>query len=417
VPQSRCGDARICHRDATHARLIRERRSLGIFQLGEQSGGNTLLGLARRQAARHRLPALVRITECFVREEQRHAATLLEFMQANGIARLEKDWTDGVFRLLQRLAGFVRVLIAAQKAATAVLDCVKSFFYPRNCDRWDLALVSSRAEKVAGTSRGVERMLLRSTANLESCAQIRHHGFEVATYILSAAALAVTAHVEDGKSTLAFCIAAILCGWSELDGLCGSSHVGTITPLRAVQPRLWVKAVAGYTLGGLVTAVLIGGLIGLAGSLLGLSEQLTYIGISALTGILITRELGFIRFRLPQLHRQTMKMWAFDYGVPTAATMWGAHIGLGVATVVKHGGFYALIALVLAAGPTIGAAIFAAYWLGRSLPLWIAPSLASLSRDGAYIAELAVKSPLAYRLAAVSGLLCVLGTALRVGWA
>lgn len=92
-------------------------RSLAIFQLGEQSGGHTLLALARRQAARYRSPALVRITECFVREEQRHAATLLEFMQANGIARLERDWTDAVFRILRRLAGFelaVSVLVTAE---------------------------------------------------------------------------------------------------------------------------------------------------------------------------------------------------------------------------------------------------------------------------------------------------------------
>jgi hypothetical protein len=59
----------------------------------------------------------VRITECFVREEQQHAATLLEFMQANGIPRLERDWTDGVFRILRRIAGFelaITVLITAE---------------------------------------------------------------------------------------------------------------------------------------------------------------------------------------------------------------------------------------------------------------------------------------------------------------
>ncbi len=92
-------------------------RSLAIFQLGEQSGGHTLLALARRQATRDRSPALVRITELFVREEQRHAATLLEFMQANGIPRLERASTDGIFRILRRLAGFelaISVLVTAE---------------------------------------------------------------------------------------------------------------------------------------------------------------------------------------------------------------------------------------------------------------------------------------------------------------
>ena len=92
-------------------------RSLATFQLGEQSEGRTLLALARRQAARHDCPDLVRITECFILEEQRHAATLAAFMTQHGLPLARRDWSDGVFRRLRRLAGHelaISVLITAE---------------------------------------------------------------------------------------------------------------------------------------------------------------------------------------------------------------------------------------------------------------------------------------------------------------
>lgn len=92
-------------------------RSLAVFQLGESSEGRMLLALARRHAARHGCPALVRITECFIREEQRHAQVLREFMADHGLALLPRSWADGAFRRLRRLAGFelaLAVLITAE---------------------------------------------------------------------------------------------------------------------------------------------------------------------------------------------------------------------------------------------------------------------------------------------------------------
>jgi hypothetical protein len=126
--------------------------SIATFQLGEQSDGSTLLraakefiraetgcsGSGRPGWRRPRPPAtpprtptgsagqeeatvdqhpLVRITELFIREEQRHAALLLAFMEDHGIARKHSDWTDRVFRVVRRLAGFelsLHVLITAE---------------------------------------------------------------------------------------------------------------------------------------------------------------------------------------------------------------------------------------------------------------------------------------------------------------
>lgn len=91
--------------------------SIATFQLGEQSEGATLLRAARHFARTHPLPALVRIVELFIREEQRHAALLRRFMEDHRIALKSGHWTDWIFRRARRLAGlelYLHVLICAE---------------------------------------------------------------------------------------------------------------------------------------------------------------------------------------------------------------------------------------------------------------------------------------------------------------
>lgn len=91
--------------------------SIATFQLGEQSQGDTLLQAAERFARAHESPALVRIVELFIREEQRHAALLRAFMQDHRIPLRSRHWTDRVFRRVRRLAGlelYWCVLITAE---------------------------------------------------------------------------------------------------------------------------------------------------------------------------------------------------------------------------------------------------------------------------------------------------------------
>ncbi len=91
--------------------------SLATFQLGEQSEGRTLLRFSEKFAARHGVPALPAVTALFIREEQHHAAQLREFMHANGIRLKKRSWTDSIFRVLRKLAGFeaaVTVLVTAE---------------------------------------------------------------------------------------------------------------------------------------------------------------------------------------------------------------------------------------------------------------------------------------------------------------
>jgi len=91
--------------------------SLATFQLGEQSEGRTLLRFAERFAARRNLPALPRVTALFIREEQHHAAQLRQFMLDNGLPLKSRSWTDSIFRVLRKLAGFeaaVTILVTAE---------------------------------------------------------------------------------------------------------------------------------------------------------------------------------------------------------------------------------------------------------------------------------------------------------------
>ncbi len=108
-------------------------RSIATFQLGEQSEGRMLLQAAQRFARGRRIPALARIAELFIREEQRHAALLRAFMEDHHIALKRTDWTDRVFRLVRRLAGlelYIYILISAEligivyyRALEAATDC------------------------------------------------------------------------------------------------------------------------------------------------------------------------------------------------------------------------------------------------------------------------------------------------------
>jgi hypothetical protein len=91
--------------------------SMATFQLGEQSEGKTLLKAAARFAELHALPALVRITELFIREEQQHAVLLRSFMEDHQIPLKRHDWTERVFRGVRRLAGlelYLHVLVSAE---------------------------------------------------------------------------------------------------------------------------------------------------------------------------------------------------------------------------------------------------------------------------------------------------------------
>jgi hypothetical protein len=132
--------------------------SIATFQLGEQSGGRTLLRAAGRFARVHQIPTLVPIMELFIREEQRHAALLRAFMEDHQIALKRTDWTDRVFRRVRRLAGlelYLHVLITAELIGNVyyrALECATG------CQRLKVLCRTLVAEELAHV--GFESQLL-----------------------------------------------------------------------------------------------------------------------------------------------------------------------------------------------------------------------------------------------------------------
>jgi hypothetical protein len=163
-------------------RLIAD--SIATFQLGEQSGGGTLLRAAEHFAALHRTPALVRITELFIREEQRHAALLRTFMEDHQIPLKSHDWTDRVFRRVRRLAGlelYLYVLITAELIGNVYYRALES---ATGCQRLKVLCRTLVAEELAHI--GFESQLLlalaaRRAASARRLLRLAHRAFLTGT--------------------------------------------------------------------------------------------------------------------------------------------------------------------------------------------------------------------------------------------
>ncbi len=142
--------------------------------------------------------------------------------------------------------------------------------------------------------------------------------------------------------------------------------------------KLWLKCVVLYTAAGCVSATFVGVALGAIGRLLGGNPAggPAFYLISVLSLVLAAKDLGWVKFCLPERKCQTEKVWAHEFGFVMASAMWGLHIGFGFGTRITYGGFWVLVALALGLGdPVYGGVLMLVYWLGRSLPVWVAPRL------------------------------------------
>jgi hypothetical protein len=138
--------------------------SIATFQLGEQSDGGTLLRAAQRFAYGRNIPALVRVIELFIREEQHHAALLRAFMEDHHIALKRSDWTNRVFRLVRRLAGlelYIHILISAEligvvyyRALEAATDCQRLMVLSRSLVSDELAHIGFESQLLLALRAG-----------------------------------------------------------------------------------------------------------------------------------------------------------------------------------------------------------------------------------------------------------------------
>jgi hypothetical protein len=161
-----------------------------------------------------------------------------------------------------------------------------------------------------------------------------------------------------------------------------------------------VQSALAYTVAGLLSATLVGFVLGALGRLLGSGRVslLALYGLALLALLLAAREWGWIMFPLPERSRQTEKFWVHNFGFRWASAMWGLHIGLGFATRVTYGGFWVLVCVAVAFGdPRYGAVLMMVYWLGRALSVWLSPTFVRQLPDTTTPSELVLADGLVYR--------------------
>ncbi|MDE0035962.1 MAG: hypothetical protein OXU77_00205 [Gammaproteobacteria bacterium] len=224
------------------------------------------------------------------------------------------------------------------------------------------------------------------------------------------------ATVVAGHHLISFLVGALLCGIAETHGRCGKSHIGMTAPFAGFNPQMWFKCASAYSGGGLATSYLVG--LGIAGlgtlTAVAVSPVVLFI-VACMVGLaMFLRELGIVRFKPPQCDVQTHKWWAVEFGLVTAAGMWGAHIGLALTTVITHGGLYPLVLIAFASGLGSGEWILLAFWVGRVVTLWLTPSLSGKSTDGVALSEALSQAAPSFKATAICGLAILCTTCVAV---
>jgi hypothetical protein len=100
--------------------------SIQMFQLGENSEGRRLMRYAKQWAERTGDTAYPEAIRMLIVEEQRHASVLARFMEINGIARIKRGCTDGIFRRARNLFGSLEVSISVLVTA----EIIAKIYYP-----------------------------------------------------------------------------------------------------------------------------------------------------------------------------------------------------------------------------------------------------------------------------------------------
>lgn len=205
------------------------------------------------------------------------------------------------------------------------------------------------------------------------------------------------------------------------------SLLAALTPLGKVAETkaVWLKSVIAYTLAGSLSSALVGTFLGLAGGWLQETQWrwLSLLVAGALAFALAAREWGWISFSLPERRRQTEKRWTHEFGFVGASALWGFHIGLAFATRLTYGIFWALAAVIVALGnPLYGAFLMSIYWLARTLPVWLAPTLDFSGPDSSRLpGETMATSWLYQRLSGIAliwsgGIAVLLALSRLTGW-
>jgi hypothetical protein len=150
--------------------------------------------------------------------------------------------------------------------------------------------------------------------------------------------------------------------------------VDTIAPVvHGGSRRRWAGSLALHVLGATTSAAVLGGLVGAAGSVLGAPwGPAGTILVVAVALAYAAREVVGLPVPIPDGRRQVPQWWRESFSPGTTAVLYGAGLGVGFATHLRHGTLVAVAALVLSVGdPVLGIVAFAGFGLARSLAVGV----------------------------------------------
>lgn len=149
--------------------------------------------------------------------------------------------------------------------------------------------------------------------------------------------------------------------------------IGKITPLvEEAGNGTWLRAVALHTIGLVVSASMLGIVLGGIGAALG-ARQWGSLGValwSSFSMLCAMSDLGLMRLALLSRQRQTPGSWKCVYGAEWGAFVWGLDLGQGWTVRVPFAAYFALISWAVLRADLVHATLVAAvYGLGKSLPV------------------------------------------------
>jgi hypothetical protein len=144
----------------------------------------------------------------------------------------------------------------------------------------------------------------------------------------------------------------------------------TFTPAVCGSRKRQLIAQAFFTVAAVATSAALGLTLGFAGDVLGGSQAV--LAAAALALVAAARELGLVRFPLPQARRQVPERWRFDLPLPVWATGYGAGLGAGFFTFQPVSTFWVACTGALAlARPLPAALCLSLYGAGRAaMVIW-----------------------------------------------
>ena len=145
--------------------------------------------------------------------------------------------------------------------------------------------------------------------------------------------------------------------------------VETIAPVVYGNRRRYLLAVSIHVLSAGVTGALFGSALGLMG-MIGGAPWTTWglVLVVAVATLYAGRELIGLPIPLFDRRRQVPDWWRTFYGPLTTAALYGAGLGIGFLTFLRHGTYLVACAIALASGdPLVGAALGASFGAARGV--------------------------------------------------